>query len=70
MRVGKTPSQVLIRWGLQQDYVVLAKAMHREHLAENIQALDFVLADSDIAELDTFDQSAPGVAQEHKWWRD
>ena len=67
-RVGRTPSQVLIRWGLQQEFVVLAKAMHRDHLAENIEALDFVLADSDVAELDAFDQSAPGVAQEHKWW--
>jgi diketogulonate reductase-like aldo/keto reductase len=69
-RVGKTPSQVLIRWGLQRRFVVLAKSAHREHLEENLQAVDFVLADSDVAELDALDQSLPGVAQEHKWWHD
>jgi diketogulonate reductase-like aldo/keto reductase len=67
---GRSPSQVLIRWGLQRNFVVLAKSMHSEHLAENFHALDFKLSDADLVALDALDQSEPGLAQEQKWWRD
>jgi diketogulonate reductase-like aldo/keto reductase len=68
-RVGRSPSQVLIRWGLQHDFVVLAKSIHREFLAENAQALEFELSDADMAELDGFDRgSKPGRALESRWW--
>ena len=68
-RVEKSPSQVLIRWGLQHDLVVLAKSSHRERIAENAGALGFTLSDADMNELDGLDQgSRPGAALEHKWW--
>src|ERR1700679_273335 len=46
-RVGRSPSQVLIRWGLQHDFVVLAKSAHRERIAENVGALDFSLSEAE-----------------------
>ncbi len=68
-RVGKPPSQVLIRWGLQHDFVVLAKSSHRERIAENIGALAFTLSDDEMAKLDNLDAgSRPGKALERKWW--
>jgi diketogulonate reductase-like aldo/keto reductase len=68
-RVGHSPSQVLIRWGLQHDFVVLAKSAHRERIAENAGALEFSLSDADMAELDGLDSgSLPGAALERKWW--
>lgn len=68
-RVGRTPSQVLIRWGLQHDFVVLAKSTHRERIAENAEALGFTLSDAEMAELDGLDAgSRPGEAVEDKWW--
>jgi diketogulonate reductase-like aldo/keto reductase len=68
-RVGRSPSQVLIRWGLQHDLVVLAKSAHRERIAENAGALEFSLSEADMAELDQFDAgSRPGAALERKWW--
>jgi diketogulonate reductase-like aldo/keto reductase len=68
-RVGRTPSQVLIRWGLQHDFVVLAKSTHRERIAENAGALEFSLSVKEMAELDSLDAgSLPGEALEHKWW--
>jgi diketogulonate reductase-like aldo/keto reductase len=67
--VGKSPSQVLIRWGLQHDFVVLAKSTHRERIAENAGALEFSLAEAEIAQLDGLDAgSRPGAALETKWW--
>jgi diketogulonate reductase-like aldo/keto reductase len=68
-RVGRSPSQVLIRWGLQRDFVVLAKSTHRERIAENAGALGFRLSDAEMAELDELDTgSRPGEALERKWW--
>jgi diketogulonate reductase-like aldo/keto reductase len=68
-RVGRSPSQVLIRWGLQHDFVVLAKSAHRERIAENAGALRFSLSEAEMAELDRLDVgSRPGVALERKWW--
>jgi diketogulonate reductase-like aldo/keto reductase len=68
-RVGKSPSQVLIRWGLQQRFVVLAKSTHRERIAENAGAIGFTLSNADMAELNGLDAgSRPGEALERKWW--
>lgn len=54
-RVGRTPAQVLLRWCLQRDLVVLAKSSHRERLQENAQIFDFALSDADMAALDALD---------------
>jgi diketogulonate reductase-like aldo/keto reductase len=68
-RVGRSPSQVLIRWGLQHDFVVLAKSAHRERIAENAGALGFSLSEVEMTELDRLDAgSRPGAALERKWW--
>jgi diketogulonate reductase-like aldo/keto reductase len=68
-RTGRSPSQILIRWGLQHDFVVLAKSVHRERIAENAGTLDFTLSDADMAELDSLDAgSLPGQALERNWW--
>jgi 2,5-diketo-D-gluconate reductase A len=69
VRTGGTPSQVLIRWGLQHDLVVIAKSTHRARIAENAGALEFTLSGADMAELDSLDAgSRPGQALERKWW--
>jgi diketogulonate reductase-like aldo/keto reductase len=68
-RIGRSTSQVLIRWSLQHDFVVLPKSTHRERIAENVGARDFSLSDAEMAELDELDAgSRPGAALEHKWW--
>jgi diketogulonate reductase-like aldo/keto reductase len=68
-RSERSPSQILIRWGLQHDFVVLPKSVHRERIAENAGVLDFTLSDADMAELDSLDAgSLPGQALERKWW--
>jgi 2,5-diketo-D-gluconate reductase A len=68
-RVVKSPSQVLIRWGLQHGFVVLAKSTHRERIAENAGANDFSLSEAEMDELDRLDAGTrPGAALERKWW--
>jgi 2,5-diketo-D-gluconate reductase A len=69
-RSGRTPAQVLLRWCIQHDLVVLAKSTHRDRIAENAQVFDFALPAADMAELDGLDRtSRTGRALERKWWR-
>ena len=68
-RVGRTPAQVLLRWGLQRGLIVLPKSTHRERIEENSQIFDFALSDQDVAELDACDGTAgTDRALERKWW--
>jgi diketogulonate reductase-like aldo/keto reductase len=68
-RTGRTPAQVLLRWGLQRDLVVLPKSTHRERIAENADVFDFQLSSGDMAALDGLDRSGGTErAREGKWW--
>jgi diketogulonate reductase-like aldo/keto reductase len=68
-RVGRTPAQVLIRWCLERDLVVLPKSTHRERIEENAQVFDFRLSPQDIAALDALDETGgTEQARESKWW--
>jgi 2,5-diketo-D-gluconate reductase A len=68
-RVGRTPAQVLLRWCLQRDLVVISKSTHRERIEENAQIFDFTLSDQDMAALDALDQAGgTDRALERTWW--
>jgi len=52
-RYGMTPAQVAIAWLLRNDdIIVIPKASNRQHLIENVQALDIRLTREQLAELD------------------
>jgi diketogulonate reductase-like aldo/keto reductase len=68
-RVGRTPAQVLLRWCVQRELVVIPKSTHRERLEENAQIFDFTLSDEDISALDALDETGgTDSALEGKWW--
>ena len=68
-RLGRTPAQVLIRWCLQRDLVVLPKSTHRERIEENARVFDFTLSDDDMAALGALDTTGgTDRARERKWW--
>ena len=52
-RVGRTPAQVLLRWCLQHDLIVIPKSTHRERIGDNAGIFDFALSDDDMAMLDS-----------------
>jgi diketogulonate reductase-like aldo/keto reductase len=53
---GRTAAQVLLRWGLQRDLVVLPKSTHDERIAENAALFDFVLDAAQMARLDALEE--------------
>jgi diketogulonate reductase-like aldo/keto reductase len=68
-RHGRTPAQVLVRWALQRDLIVLPKSTHRERIEQNAQVFDFTLSDQDMAALDALDRTGEtDQALERKWW--
>ena len=56
---GRTPAQVLLRWGIQHGFVVLPKSVHRERIAENAAVFDFTL---DAAAMSKLDELEEGLA--------
>ena len=67
--VGRTPAQVLLRWCVQRDLVVIPKSTHRDRIEENAQIFDFTLSDEDMAALDALDETAGTErALERRWW--
>jgi len=51
-KLGKLPSQILLRWHIQQDFIVLAKSTKLLHILSNTNIFDFSLSDDDMQELD------------------
>jgi 2,5-diketo-D-gluconate reductase A len=69
-RVGRTPAQVLLRWCLQHDLLVIPKSTHQARIRENAQIFDFTLSPADMAELDALDRTkGTGQARERHIWR-
>jgi diketogulonate reductase-like aldo/keto reductase len=54
---SKTPAQILIRWVLQKEVVVIPKSSHRERILENAEVFDFEISPEDMKLLDSFNQN-------------
>ena len=53
---GKSPAQVIIRWHLQQNLIVLPKSSKPERAAENYDVWDFTLSSDEVAAIDAMDR--------------
>lgn len=50
---GKTPAQILLRWGLQKGFVILPKSETKSRIEENTKLYDFELDAEDMKSLHT-----------------
>jgi len=55
-RIGRTPAQVIVRWHLQHQVVVIPKSVHPERIRSNADVAGFSLTDEDMAILDGLGQ--------------
>jgi diketogulonate reductase-like aldo/keto reductase len=55
-KYSKTPAQILIRWALQKELVVIPKSSREERIKENADVFDFDISDKDMQLLDSFDE--------------
>jgi diketogulonate reductase-like aldo/keto reductase len=51
-RLGRTPAQVIIRWHLQHQIVVIPKSVNADRIRSNADVGGFTLTDDDMASLD------------------
>jgi diketogulonate reductase-like aldo/keto reductase len=57
---GKSPAQVMLRWGLQQGRSVIPKSTKPERIAENIDVFDFELTADELSAIDGLDTGRRG----------
>src|SRR2546429_8110370 len=57
---GKTPAQVMLRWGLQHGRSVIPKSTKPSRIAENISVFDFELSADEITAIDGLDTGRRG----------
>ena len=57
---GKSPAQVMLRWGLQHGRSVIPKSTKPARIAENIDVFDFELSAGELAAIDGLDTGKRG----------
>jgi diketogulonate reductase-like aldo/keto reductase len=57
---GKSPAQVMLRWGLQHGRSVIPKSTKPARIAENIEVFDFELTADEMAAIDGLDTGRRG----------
>jgi diketogulonate reductase-like aldo/keto reductase len=60
-KYDKTPAQVLIRWSLQHDIIVIPKSIHEDRIRENSQVFDFQLEAEDMKLFDSLNKNSHTV---------
>ncbi|KAF7732822.1 NAD(P)H-dependent D-xylose reductase (XR) [Apophysomyces ossiformis] len=53
---NKTPSQVLLRWSVQKDVIVIPKSLNPDRMRNNLDVLDWSLDEEDLKEIAGLDQ--------------
>lgn len=56
-RHGKTPAQIVLRWGVQRGTAVIPKTSRPERLGENLSLFDFELADDEMNEISALNRN-------------
>jgi diketogulonate reductase-like aldo/keto reductase len=56
-RLDRTPAQVMLRWAIQHQTIVIPKSSRQEPIRSNAQVFDFELADADMQALDALDRT-------------
>ncbi|MCP9234557.1 aldo/keto reductase [Lewinella sp. JB7] len=55
-RYDRTAAQVVLRWCIQNDVIVIPKSVHQKRIVENGQLFDFELAESDMVDIDNLER--------------
>ena len=55
-RYNKTPAQVLLRWSLQHDFIVIPKSDQLNHIQANGDVFDFEISQEEMDEMDALGQ--------------
>ena len=51
-----TPAQLLVRWSLMHEYVVLPKSVKKDRISENLNIGTFAINQEDMDQMDNLDE--------------
>lgn len=54
---GKTPAQVILRWHLQNDILIIPKTVTPSRMTENLDLFSFELSESDLEKINALDRN-------------
>jgi 2,5-diketo-D-gluconate reductase A len=57
---GKSPAQVMLRWGIQEGRQVIPKSVKRNRIAENFDVFDFELSTDELTAIDALETGKRG----------
>ncbi len=69
-KYDRTPAQVVLRWAIENDVVVLPKSSSPEHVRENFELFDWELDPEDRRRLDEADRNHPVYDTPANDWTD
>ena len=68
----KTPAQIILRWHIQEGFVVIPGSSNSEHIKENIEIFDFELTDKEIQRIRSIDKEKRffnmPLEEQRKWF--
>ncbi|XP_074314740.1 NADP-dependent D-sorbitol-6-phosphate dehydrogenase-like [Silene latifolia] len=64
----RTVAQIVLRWGVQRNTVVIPKTSKIERLKENIKVFDFELKKEDMEQIQSIDRKYRTNQQSAKFW--
>lgn len=65
---GKSPAQILLRWGIQRGTVVIPKSVTEERIRENLAVFDFELSENEMADIASLNRNLRFV-NPSEWWK-
>lgn len=54
----KTPTQIILRWHIQNGIIPIIKSLNTKHQIEDISVFDFVISDDDMKKIDSLNINA------------
>lgn len=60
---GKSSAQVILRWNLQKEVIVIPGSSNPDHIKENIDIFDFELTESEMNQINALDRN-----EKHDWY--
>jgi diketogulonate reductase-like aldo/keto reductase len=57
-RLDRTPAQIMLRWAIQHQAVVIPKSSNQDRIRSNARLFDFQLTDADMQTLDALDRTS------------